>query len=106
MSDSLPPKPPGMSQAFYDACVATTAKRARTVIHHILAHGQITTEELSELYNYDHPPRAVRDVRENGIPLETYFVTSPKTGRKIAAYKFADPTKMVAGRVGGRKAFS
>lgn len=103
MSD--PKQPEGMSPEFYAACIAVTSKRPRTVIRHVLTHGFITTEELSELYSYDHPPRAVRDVRENGIPLETYYVTSKKTGRKIAAYRF-DATKAVAGRVGGRKAFS
>jgi hypothetical protein len=28
-----------------------------------LQHGFVTTEDLSELYGYDHPPRAVRYVR-------------------------------------------
>lgn len=102
---SGPKRPEGMSPKFYAACLAVTLKRPHTVIHHILTHGFITTEELSDLYNYDHPPRAVRDVRENGIPLETYSVTSRKTGRKIAAYRF-DSALIVAGRVGGRKAFS
>ncbi len=95
-----------MSSAFYDACIAVTSKRPRTVINHILEHGFITTEELSERYGYDHPPRAVRDVRENGIPLETFKAISGKTGRQIAAYRFADPEQIIAGRVGGRKAFS
>jgi hypothetical protein len=86
--------------------MAVKAKRPRTVIHHILQHGFITTEELSELYGYDHPPRAVRDVRENGIPLETFSVTSKKSGRKIAAYRLVERSQIVGGRVGGRKAFS
>jgi hypothetical protein len=86
--------------------MSVTSKRPRTVIHHILRHGFITTEDLSEQYGYDHPPRAVRDVRENGIPLETYSVISKKTGRKIAAYRLVDQAEIVNGRVGGRKAFS
>ena len=49
-----------------------TAKRPRTVIGHILQHGFITSEELHSIYGYDHPPRAARDVREYGIPLETF----------------------------------
>jgi hypothetical protein len=101
-----PRKPTNMSQEFYAACIAITAKRPQTVIHHILKHGFITTEELTELYGYDHPPRAAGDVKDNGIPIETFRVTSKKTGRQIGAYRFSDPTKMVAGRVGGRKAFS
>lgn len=104
--NDVPNKPADMSPEFYAACVAVTARRPRTVINHILEHGFITTEELSERYGYDHPPRAVRDVRENGIPLETFKAISGKTGRQIAAYRFADPSQIVAGRVGGRKAFS
>lgn len=104
MSD-FPPCPDGMSPERYAACLAVTAKRPRTVIKHILQHGFITTEELKEIYGYNHPPRAVRDVREEGIPLETFRVAD-KTGRQIAAYRFADFSEIVAGRVGGRKAFS
>lgn len=104
MIELAPPRPEGISQEFYDACVSVKAKRPRTVINHILMHGSITTEELNETYGYDHPPRAIRDVRENGIPLETFKVESGKTGRKIAAYRF-DTSQVIAGRIGGRKAF-
>ena len=62
MSDG-PPRPEGISPELYAACMEVRAKRPRTVIQHILQHGFITTEELSELYGYDHPPRAVRYVR-------------------------------------------
>ncbi len=87
-------------------CKSVVAKRARTVIDHILEHGIITNEDLSELYGYDHPPRAIRDVRENGIPLLTHRVTSAKTGRGIGAYTFGDPLNILRGLIGGRKAFS
>lgn len=99
-------KPKSMSDSFFEKCLSVKSKRPKTVIDHLLTHGVITTEELSELYGYDHPPRAIRDVRENGIPLETYKVKSQKTGRMIAAYKFGDPSQIIAGRIGGRKAFS
>ena len=87
-------------------CDKVTAKRPRTVIEHIIEHGAVTTEELQSLYGYDHPPRAVRDVRESGIPIETFRVRSEKTGRMIAAYRFDSPDRIVRGRIGGRKAFS
>ena len=41
---------------------------------------------------YEHAPRAARDVREQGIPLETFRVKD-STGRTIAAYRFGDPSK-------------
>ena len=87
-------------------CEKVRSKRPRTVVDHIIEHGSITTEDLQNLYGYGHPPRAIRDVREHGIPLETFRVTSQKTGRKIAAYRFDSPDKIVRGRIGGRKAFS
>ncbi len=99
------PKPDDMPDDFYARCLEVTAKRARTVIDHILKYGAITTEELSEQYGYDHAPRAARDVRENGIPLKTLKVVSSKTRRKIASYEF-DYSDKVRGRIGGRKAFS
>jgi transcription initiation factor IIE alpha subunit len=36
------------------------SKRARRIVEHILKHGQVTTDELRELYGYQHPPRAAR----------------------------------------------
>jgi len=83
---------------------SVNAKRPKTVINHILEHGFVTTEELSQLYNYDHAPRAARDVRESGIPLETFRVKG-KSGRKIAAYRFGDLSKIRVGKIGGRKAW-
>ena len=67
---------------------SVTSKRPRTVIDHIIKHGHITTEELKNQYCYNHPPRAARDVREQGIPLETFNVKD-STGRSIGAYRFA-----------------
>jgi len=63
-----------------------TAKRPRTVLEHVIKYGFITTEELKIKYGYNHPPRAARDVREQGISLETYKVAD-STGRMIAGYR-------------------
>jgi hypothetical protein len=81
------------------------AKRPKTVIEHILKHGHITTQELKDRYGYNHPPRAVRDVREQGVPIITFRVVG-SDGRKIAAYKFGDPQKITFKKFGGRTAFS
>lgn len=63
-----------LPQTFIDLCQSVTAKRPKTVINHILEYGFITTEELKVRYGYNHPPRAVRDVREHGIAIETFRV--------------------------------
>ena len=97
-SSQLPPD-------FVARCKAVTAKRPRTVIEHILTHGHVTTEELRDLYGYNHPPRAARDVREQGIPLETFRVVG-SDGRKIGAYRFGDITRARFSRLSGRTALS
>jgi len=71
---------------------SVTGKRSRIVIEHILEHGFITTENLEKIYGYRHPPRAVKDVRDQGIPIETFSVKS-SDGRTIAAYRFGDTSK-------------
>ncbi len=96
---------PDLPEDFVARCKAVTARRPRTVIEHILAHGFITTEELKETYGYNHPPRAARDVREQGIPLQTFRVTG-SDGRKIGAYRFGDPAKARFSKLSGRTAFA
>lgn len=91
--------------AILEAAAKVTRKRAKTVIDHIIKHGHITTEELLDLYGYSHAPRAARDVREEGIPLETFKVRD-KNGKPIGAYKFGNPEEIEAHKLGGRKVFS
>jgi len=91
--------------AFIRKCKGIKAKRPRTVIDHILKHGFITTEELKQTYGYNHPPRAARDVREQGIPLETYRVIG-NDGRSIGAYRFGDPAKVGFSKLSGRTAIA
>lgn len=91
--------------AFVKMCKKVTAKRPRTVIGHILRHGHITTQDLKDLYGYNHPPRAVRDVKEQGIPIEMFRVEG-KDGRKIAAYRFGDPKKSCFSKLTGRTVLS
>jgi hypothetical protein len=79
---------------FMELLESVEAKRPRTVIQHIIKHGHITSQELKDTYGYNHPPRAVRDVRERGIPIETYRIEGTD-GRKIAAYRFGDPSEAV-----------
>ncbi|MDR2546818.1 MAG: hypothetical protein LBC96_04805 [Lachnospiraceae bacterium] len=92
---------------FIDLLNSVEAKRPRTVIQHILQHGFITSQELKDTYGYNHPPRAVRDVREYGIPLETYRIVGID-GRKIAAYRFGNSsdTKNTLAKSTGRTVLS
>lgn len=96
---------PDLPKDFVEKCKSVTAKRPRTVIEHILEHGYVTTEELRDRYGYNHPPRAARDVREQGIPLETFRVIGAD-GRRIGAYRFGDPLKVRFSKLRGRTAFA
>jgi hypothetical protein len=96
---------PDYPKEFLELLHSVTAKRPKTVIDHILQHGFITTEQLKDVYGYSHPPRAVRDVKEYGIPIETYRVTAVD-GRKIAAYKFGNPEQSRFTKISGRTGFS
>jgi hypothetical protein len=81
-----------------------TGRRAKLVVDHILRHGSVSTEDL-EKYGYKHPPRAIRDVREQGLPLEM-FRTKSSGGRNIASYRFGDPNEVKHDRLGGRSVLS
>lgn len=98
MSQEFPPE-------FLEFLKSVRGKRSKIVVNHILTYGFITTEELEANYGYKHPPRAVRDVREQGVPIETFIVES-SDGRKIAAYRFGKPTEIQQARIGGRRGFS
>ena len=63
MSDAPYPK------ALLELIRSIKNKRPRTVAEHLLKYGSITTEELTTIYGYEHPPRAARDLREAGVPL-------------------------------------
>jgi hypothetical protein len=94
-----------LTDDFIQLCQSVSAKRPKAVIDHILQHGFVTTEELKNTYGYNHPPRAARDVRERGIPLETFRVTG-SDGRRIAAYRFGDISKARFSRFSGRTGLS
>lgn len=92
---------------FLDVLHSVKAKRPKTVIDHILQYGYITSEELKSIYGYNHPPRAIRDVRELGIPIITYRIKD-SNGQSIAAYKFGNPEDMQnkLAKTSGRTALS
>lgn len=73
-------------------------------MEHIVKHGFITTEELQN-YGYNHPPRAARDVREEGVPLVTFRVRSTD-GRSIGAYKLGALKDVIGAKLGGRSVLS
>src|SRR5438093_32622 len=96
--------PSEIPQEFLARLKAVTAKRAKTVIDHILKHGSITTEELRTMYGYADPRRALQDVRDEGIPLERFKVKG-SDDRSIGAHRFGLTCLTDGNKLGGRKAF-
>jgi hypothetical protein len=94
-----------LSDDFIRLCKSITAKRPKAIIDHLLQYGFITTEEIKNIYGYNHPPRAARDVRENGIPLDTFYVMG-SDGRRIAAYRFGIIDKARFFKISGRTGLS
>lgn len=82
-----------LPEDFLKRLKSVTAKRAKTVIDLILKQGQVTTEDLARA-GYEHAPRAVRDVRELGIPIVTNR-TKDRNGKSIAVYTFGNPNLCV-----------
>ena len=80
---------------------AVTGKRTRVVDDYLLTHGSITTQELESRYGYKHPPRAIRDVIERGVPLLKATVIS-SDNRRIAEYRFGDLSELRVGHAGRR----
>ncbi|HTI67899.1 MAG TPA: hypothetical protein VL460_10195 [Caulobacteraceae bacterium] len=78
------------------------SKRAANVLKIMLDKGSINTDEIAEL-GYTHPPRAIGDVRDCGIPVITGKGVS-KSGRQMAVYSLGVAANIQEGRVGGRSA--
>lgn len=77
-------------------------KRPSIVIEHILKYGSVTTEDLEKKYGYKHPPRAIRDVKELGIPI-VKTSTKSSDGKTIAEYQIVSLDEIV--KKGGRMPF-
>lgn len=61
--------------------------RAKRAVDHILEHGSVTTAELNRI-GYDHPPRAIADIKDAGVAVVRNMVRI--NGRRMAQYSL-DP---------------
>jgi hypothetical protein len=95
---------PGFPRAVIDKAASIVGKRARIVVEVILEKGFITTEDLKDR-GYSHPPRAIKDVTDQGLPL-VRSSSIGRDGRKMGSYTFGDPTHIRNDRVDGRLVFS
>lgn len=78
------------------------SKRATLVVNQLLKNGVINTEDLEQM-GYNHPPRAIRDVREAGIPLITSRIHI--NGRLLGEYRFGRKEDIQENKLAGRVTF-
>lgn len=72
--------------------------RAVLALKAMLKAGFVTTDDLNVM-GYHHPPRAIADVRDQGIPVVTESVTN-RDGRRMALYRLGTADSIRAGQVG------
>lgn len=74
--------------------------RASKALRAMLATGSVTTDDLNGL-GYNHPPRAIGDVRDAGIPVVTERVRAPN-GKTMARYRLGRAEDIRSDRHAGR----
>lgn len=74
--------------------------RSSKALKMMLDKGHVTTDDLNAM-GYNHPPRAIGDVRDAGIPVVTEKVRTAD-GRQMARYRFGSADDIQEDRHGGR----
>lgn len=74
--------------------------RSSKAVRAMLEKGFVTTADMNAL-GYDHPPRAIGDVRDAGIPVVTEKVRTAN-GKQMARYRLGSAEDIREGRHGGR----
>lgn len=64
-----------------------TSKRAQRALEFLLERGSVTTRDLQAI-GYDHPPRAIRDLKDAGFLIDSEMVTVE--GRRMSQYTLVD----------------
>ena len=95
--DSIDPKIREKAQRHMDAEPNSRSSKALRVM---LEKGSVTTADLNAL-GYDHPPRAIGDVRDAGIPVVREMIRSA-SGKRMARYRLGNAEDIREDRRGGR----
>jgi len=72
--------------------------RGALALRVMLRDGGVTTEDLKNL-GYDHPPRAIADLKDNGIPIVRETVRS-SASKRMARYSLGTAEQIRVGQVG------
>jgi hypothetical protein len=98
----IEPMPQKVSKEMRAKIALVTNQRARRLLELIAEHGEVTTEQLTQQYSYNHPPRAKKDAIDLGFPVVSRRVKSKDGTRSISAYSLDGTAAFVEGR-GGRE---
>lgn len=71
------------------------SKRARAALEIMLERGAVTTKVLQEEYGLDHPPRAIRDLKDSGVLVGSRRVK--ESGKSISEYFLEDVSALGPG---------
>lgn len=74
--------------------------RSSKALRAMLDKGHVTTADMNAL-GYDHPPRAIGDVRDAGIPVVTERIRT-ESGKRMARYRLGRAEDIREDRHGGR----
>ena len=83
--DSIDPKIREMVQRHIESEPNSRSSKALRVM---LEKGSVTTADLTDL-GYDHPPRAIGDVRDAGIPVVREMIRGAN-GKRMARYRLGN----------------
>ncbi|MDP3494087.1 MAG: hypothetical protein Q8R82_13330 [Hyphomonadaceae bacterium] len=99
MTTEIDPKVRELAEKVIAARPNSRGARALAVM---LDKGAVSTADLRE--RLDHPPRAIADAKDAGVPIKTTMVTVERDGRKkrISLYSFGSSSEIQDGRIGGR----
>lgn len=95
MADEIDPDVRAMANAYLQE---KGGSRGAKALRAILERGYVTTGDMKAL-GYDHPPRALADLRDHGIPLEKEMVRNAD-GKRMASYRLGTSASIRTGQVG------
>lgn len=79
--------------------VTAPNSRAAKAIRAMLSKGSVTTDDLAAL-GYNHPPRAIQDIKDATLPVMQMMIRRPD-GKRMASYRFPTTSETVVGRALG-----
>ncbi len=94
----MPSVDPEVSAIVDEFMARVRTGRAVTALEIMLNKGFVTTDDL-KARGYEHPPRAIADIRDNGIPVTTENAVSG-TGKRMASYRLGTAEQIRVGQTG------